>query len=46
MTLADLVEALRAVPSQVFADLTLGLPLALFVVLLFLAHGGRGRRLR
>lgn len=46
MTIADLAQTVQTAPNQVFADLLLGLPLTLFVVLvlLFPAAARRGRR--
>jgi len=45
MSVADLVEALQRLPSQLLADLILGVPLTVFVVLVLLsAHARRGRR--
>lgn len=45
MTIADLVETVRDMPSQVFADLTLGVPLMLFLILVLLSASARRRRL-
>jgi hypothetical protein len=45
MTVADLVQALQSLPSQLLADLVLGVPLTLFAVLVLCsAHARRGRR--
>lgn len=45
MTIADLVEVLRELPSQVYADLVLGVPLTLIVILVLLSAAARhGRR--
>jgi hypothetical protein len=45
MTIADLSETIHALPSQLLADLTLGLPLTLIAILVLLsAHARQGRR--
>jgi hypothetical protein len=47
MIFADLVETVRAMPSQVFADLLLGLPLLAFLlVVVHSAMAARRRHLR
>lgn len=44
MTVADLVQTVHAVPSQVFADLTLGFPLVFFLLLVLASAHVRHRR--
>ena len=41
MTAADLVQVLQGLPSQLAADLLLGVPLTLFVVLVLLSAAAR-----
>jgi len=43
MIIADLAQ-LQALPSQLIADLVLGVPLTLFAVLVLLSAHGRRRR--
>ena len=45
MNIADLAQTVQALPSQLLADLVLGLPLTLFAVLVVLSAASRhGRR--
>lgn len=44
MIAADLTQTVQTLPSQLLADLVLGVPLTLFIVLVLLsAHARRGR---
>jgi hypothetical protein len=45
MTIADLAQQVQNLPSQLLADLILGVPLTLFVLLVLLSASARhGRR--